>query len=157
MHLPSPDLIDQRIRIQQCFYQTEASYGKQSQLLSAPAQITISTQAPQLEASKQWADALPSQSTSPILCLALSVSEPVFLACPLSLLLESVGWFRIYPVLSLSTQHCGFTLGGDRSSERQPSIKLRSEQQGELAGSRQERVFLEAGLATEKAQGENPT
>lgn len=77
MHLPSPDLIDHRIRIQQCFYQTEASYGKQSQLLSAPAQITISTQAPQLEASKQWADALPSQSTSPILCPALSLCLPL--------------------------------------------------------------------------------
>lgn len=71
MHLPSPDLIDQRIRIQQCFYQTEASYGKQSQLLSAPA-----------------------QSTLPILCLALSVSEPVFLACPLSLLLNQLGGSR---------------------------------------------------------------
>lgn len=94
MHFPSPGLIDQRIRIQQCFYQTEASYEKQSQLLSAPAQITINTQAPQLEASKQWADALPSQSTSPILCLALSVSEPVFLACPSSLLLDQLGGSR---------------------------------------------------------------
>lgn len=36
----------------------------------------------------------PAQSTSPILCLALSVSEPVFLACPLSLLLNQLGGSR---------------------------------------------------------------
>lgn len=52
------------------FYQTEASQEKQSQLLSAPAQITASTQAPQLEPAQTVGALCPAQTTPPISALA---------------------------------------------------------------------------------------